>query len=228
MLRFAEKCGTVAMVATPHASGQYRFDAAVVAKRLAALERATSVRVYPGCDFHLQYDNIQDAIAHPDKYTINHGPYLLVEFSDVGTLHGASAMLGRLLDAGMTPVITHPERNAHIQRHLDDLASWLEDGCLAQVTAGSLTGGFGRSAQQCAQTLLRRGLVHFIASDAHDCTKRTPDLREAYNRLADERGEEQIRPLFIDNPIAVIAGEALQFAPVPSVATNRKWFQFWA
>src|SRR5436190_14091393 len=77
MLRLAHDCGTVAMVATPHASGQYRFQPETVARRLAQLERATDVCVYPGCDFHLQYDNIEDAVAHPQKYTVNHGSYLM-------------------------------------------------------------------------------------------------------------------------------------------------------
>lgn len=228
MLQTASRYGTVAIVATPHASAQYRFDERVVAERIAELQGTAGIRIYPGCDFHLQFDNIEDAVAHPQKYTVNHGSYLMVEFSEVGTLHAADRMLGRLLDAGMVPVITHPERNSHIQRHLDELAAWVASGCYAQVTAASFLGAFGTNAKKSAQTMLTRGLTHVIASDAHDTRNRTPNLRDAYVRLADEHGEEQIRPLFVDNPTAIVAGDAIDYEPSPICVRTRKWYHFWA
>ena len=229
MLQCARRNGTVAIVATPHANARYRFDAALVAERLADLQGTAGIRIYPGCDFHLQYNNIEAAVANPGAFAINHGVYLLVEFSDAGTLHAAERMLGRLLDAGLVPVITHPERNAQIQRRIDEVASWVSSGCCVQLTAASFTGGFGPVAQACAETLLTRGLAHVVASDAHDCRNRTPDLADAYARLADDHGEEFVRPLFVDNPTAMVAGEALLYEPMFSPPVRaRKWYQFWA
>ncbi len=228
MLRLAHSTGTLAIVATPHANAQYRFDPRMTADRIAALQGTTAVRIYPGCDFRLQFDNIEDAVAHPQRYTVNHGPYLMVEFPDVGTLHAADRILGRLMDASIVPVITHPERNSHIQRHLDDLAEWVASGCYAQVTAGSFLGTFGQSAKKSAETLLARGLAHIVASDAHDTKSRTPNLRDAFERLADEHGEDRIRPLFVENPIAIVSGAPLDFEPVPVSAKGRKWYHFWA
>ena len=175
----------------------------------------------------LQLDNIEDAVANPEKYTINHKCYLLVEFSNLGTLHGAVGILDRLLDAGMVPVITHPERHAVLQRRTDDLADWVGRGCAIQVTAASHTGLFGRKAQASAQELLKRGLTHFIASDAHDCKVRRPCLHEAYAQLADEWGEEAIRPLFVENPRATLTGEPLEFEFAPAISKTRKWYRFW-
>jgi protein-tyrosine phosphatase len=153
---------------------------------------------------------------------------LLVEFPDVGALHNAEDILLRLLDAGMVPVITHPERNAHLQKHIDDLASWVATGCCVQVTAASYTGGFGRRAQASAEELFKRGLTHFVASDAHDCKKRPPNLQPAYDRLADTWGEDRIRPLFVDNPAAALIGAELDYEPAPATAKTRKWYHFWA
>ena len=72
------------------------------------------------------------------------------------------------------------------------------------------------------------GLTHFVASDAHDLTFRTPSLREAYTALGDIWGEELIRPLFVDNPRAVLAGDTVDFELPASGGKRRKWYQFWA
>ena len=103
-------------------TGRYAFEPESIEERIAELSAETTLRIYPGCDFHLQFDNIEDAVAHPEKYTINHHGYLLVEFPDVGIFTETDAILGRLLDGGMVPIVTHPERNRELQRRLDDLA----------------------------------------------------------------------------------------------------------
>ena len=149
-----------------------------------------------------------------------------MEFSDLETFHGSDHMLQRLLDAGMTPIITHPERNPQLQQRFDDIARWVESGCCVQVTAGSHLGAFGRKAKTCAQELLKRGLTHVVASDAHDCEKRTPDLSGAYRHLADEWGEDLVRPLFVDNPRAIVDGHSIDYAFEAPPSQARKWFHF--
>lgn len=227
MLDIARQSGTTDIVASPHASGRYLFDPRIVERRVAELARLVPIHIYPGCDFHLQLDNIEDAVANPEKYTINHKSYLLVEFSNLGTLHGATGVLDRLLGAGMVPIITHPERHALLQRRIEDLTDWVARGCTVQTTAASHTGLFGKRAQASAQELLRKGLTHFIASDAHDCKVRHPSLREAYGQLADEWGEDAVRPLFVENPRAVLTGEPLEYEFAPAIAKTRKWYRFW-
>jgi protein-tyrosine phosphatase len=227
MLAIAARSGTTDIVATPHANGQYVFRPEVIEQRIAELSAQTTVRIYPGCDFHLQFDNIEDALAHPEKYTVNHNGYLLVEFPDSSIFSETDTILMRLLGAGMVPIITHPERNAQLQRRLDDLARWVEMGCCVQVTASSYTGLFGRAARTCAHDLMERGLTHFVASDAHDCRLRPPSLHEAYAWLAERWDEEFVRPLFEDNPKAVLAGEAIDFEFPRSAVRKRKWYRFW-
>lgn len=231
MLQLAARSGTTDIVATPHANGQYAFRPERLDERIAELRAALGAesgpRIYPGCDFHLQFDNIEDAVAHPGKYTINHNRYLLIEFPDVGVFSETDAILDRLLDGGMVPIITHPERNRELQGRLDDLARWVEKGCYVQVTAGSCVGTFGKAAKRCANELMHRGLTHFVASDAHDLKFRTPSLHEAYVLLADQWGEDLIRPLFVENPRAVLTGETVDFELPAGGTTSRKWYQFW-
>jgi len=113
MLRMAAEHGTTDLVATPHANLTYRFEPQRIAERLAKVEEAAGgvLRLYTGCDFHLSFENIQDAIEYPRKYTIHQKNYLLVEFSELLIFKNTDEIFARLRDAGMIPVITHPERN---------------------------------------------------------------------------------------------------------------------
>jgi protein-tyrosine phosphatase len=228
MLEYAAAAGTSDLVATPHANAQFSFDPDLIEARIAELSAlVNTVRIHSGCDFHLQADSIQDAIAHPDKYTINHKCYLLVEFPDFSIFANSDEILSQLLDADLVPIVTHPERNVAIQRRLDELSRWIEIGCYVQVTAGSLVGVFGKRAQVCAEELVRRGLTHFVASDAHDCSHRPPSLAEAYQYLADQFDEAAIRPMFVDNPAAVLTGDRIDFEFEPRPVRRRRWYQFW-
>ena len=127
----------------------------------------------------------------------------------------------------MIPIITHPERNVHLRRSLDDLARWVESGCYVQVTAGSFTGAFGKPARSTAAELVARGLVHVVASDAHDTVRRPPNLQAAYERLANDWGEETIRPLFVENPDAILRGEPIDYELPAQRLKRRTWYRFW-
>jgi protein-tyrosine phosphatase len=226
MLQLAAEAGTTDIVGTPHANGRYRFSLEAIEARMSQLRGRTPVRLHRGCDFHLHVNNIEDALEHPQKYSINGGPYLLVELPDMAMFANTDAILQQLLDGGMVPIVTHPERNAPLRKRLDDLARWVGLGCYVQVTGGSCTGRFGRSAQACVEELMRRGLVHFVASDAHDTVHRPPDLREAYEALVDRWGDGLVRPLFVENPAATLTGAEIEHAMRPR-APARKWYQFW-
>ena len=227
MLAIAEAGGTSDLVATPHANSQYAFRPEVVAQRIDELQARTRVRLHPGCDFHLHADNIHDALAHPEKYTINHGAYLLVEFPDMGVFRAADEIFRQLLEAGLVPIISHPERNPHVMGQLPDLARWVGDGCYVQVTAGSYEGLFGREVRRGAVRLFEAGLTHFVASDAHSPRRRTPDLRPAYDKMCDRWGEAAVRPLFVENPAAAVRSETLPFEPPVNVDRARTWYRFW-
>ena len=227
MLELAARSGTTDIVATPHANSKYRYDRTVIDAQIADLNQAVEgIRVHRGCDFSLQADNIEDAAAHPDKYTINGFQYLMVEFPDIPTFGHHDAILEHLLGAGLIPIITHPERNASIRRTPNNVARWVDFGCYVQVTAGSVTGRFGKGARECIDHMLASGHVHFVASDAHDLQDRPPMLGPAYEALAAEWGAANIHPLFVDNPRAVIRGATLDVLPAPP-RKPRKWFQFW-
>lgn len=228
MLRIAAQAGTTEIVATPHANTEFCFQPELVAEKIAELAAASGdlVRIHSGCDFHLSYDNIQDALANPLKYTINQKGYLLVEFSDLLIARGMEEVFSRMRDVGITPVITHPERNWFLQQRLERLAIWVENGCPLQITAQSLLGRFGPDAKRFARELLKRDLVHFVASDAHDPDDRPPRLDEAYACVAKKLGPERAERLFVTNPRAALTGELIAWEPSPPPPKPRSRFWF--
>lgn len=219
MLTMAAASGTSDIVATPHCSAQYPFQADRVAQLIGELAERTQGKptVHAGCDFHLSYDNLRDALANPTKYTINHGPYLLVELPDLVSLSPTRHLLGELLNARIRPIVTHPERNSSLQRELSALKSWVEDGCFLQITAQSLLGSFGVRARQAAHSLMKDKLVHFVASDAHNTEHRPPDLSPAYRYVASRYSPSRAHSLFVANPAAVLTGQVL---PEPAAEPN--------
>lgn len=228
MVQMAAAAGTTDIVASPHANPKYPFDPRVVERKIGELQAAAgdSPRIYFGCDFHLTPENIDDALHSAEKYSINHKGYLLaVEFSDFYIPKNSSEILGTLMRGHLRPIVTHPERNPMLQGRLDEMATWVEQGVMLQVTAKSLTGMFGKLAKRVADELMDRGLVHFVASDAHNLKHRTTPLDEARTYVAREFGEEAAVRVFEENPRAALAGVPLSTLPLP--IKRRKWYAFW-
>ena len=225
MVRLAAESGTTDIVATPHADFNYEFSPEAADEKIRELAEASASvpRIHRGCDFHLYFENVERALADPARFTICGKRYLLVEFSDVMIMDSAGDIFGRMLAAGITPVITHPERNALLVRSLDPIRRWVDAGCRVQVTAQSFLGRFGRRAQKAVQQLMRRGLVHFVASDAHDAKRRPPILAEAYRHVVERYGERRAQALFVTNPRGVLDGKLVE-AAVPG-AEKRAWWR---
>jgi protein-tyrosine phosphatase len=131
----------------------------------------------------------------------------------------------RFREAGIVPIITHPERNRHLRRHLHRLARWIERGCLIQITGQSLIGDFGERAQEAAIAMMDAQLVHFVASDAHNLNGRPPTLNQAYDFAADRWGDDVADRLFVDHPWAALWGETIK-APKPRLRRRRRWWIF--
>ena len=226
MIRMAAAAGTTHLVCTPHANVQYKFEPALIAERLAQIS-GHGVEIYSGCDFHLNYENIQDALDHPAKYTINQKCYLLVEFSDLIIFRNTGEIFARLQDSGMIPVITHPERNGLLRQRIAEIQNWVEAGARVQITAQSLLGKFGRRAGEFCEILMDRQLAHFVASDAHDCQHRPPTLDAAFAWIEQRYGRQAAELLCVANPRATLDGGPLDFTAAPPRPPARKWYQIW-
>jgi protein-tyrosine phosphatase len=223
MAEMAIEDGITHIVCTPHSSHQYHFSPEMNAQRFAALQDQVQMRFGDrltlglGCDFHLMFENIEDAQRHPTRYTINGHRYLLVEFASSSISPNAAGTFYELSLSGMTPIITHPERNPILARNPEKMADWIRTGALVQITAGSLTGRFGQQAEHISHWLLAHNWVHFLATDAHNTESRPPKLRFAYDLVAEKYGTATAERLCVDNPRAAFHGNELPEQPAPAL-----------
>jgi len=214
MAKMAAADGITHIVCSPHSNGQYFYDPSIIDARIAELQQrldrdSVSVKLGRGCDFHMSYENIQEAKVDPTKFSINGLGYLLVEVPDYGLPRGLTEIFYQLQLAGLTPILTHPERNPTLQNDQDRIAQWLQRGVLVQVTAASVLGRMGKHAERMAHELLENRWVHFLATDAHNTTSRAPKMREAFELVAKKYGPDYAHLLCVSNPLAVFMGKPM-------------------
>jgi protein-tyrosine phosphatase len=205
------------VVCTPHANGTFAFDPGVNAAKVEQLrarlaDEGVDLKLGTGCDFHLSYDNVRAAQADPKRFSINGLNYLLIEVPDYGLPPTLTETFYELQLAGLTPILTHPERNATLLTEPGRMIDWLRGGMLIQVTADSLTGHKGRRAQRMAYDLLDKRWVHFLATDAHNLLTRPPRMREAHDIVASKFGSGYAHSICVTNPLAVFMGR--EFEPI--------------
>jgi protein-tyrosine phosphatase len=223
--------GITHVVATPHCNSQFAFDFARVQQLRDRLQSEIGDRLTlaTGCDFHLSPENLGALDTDTPRFCINQRDYLLVEFNEISIPPAIDHVLHALQLKGVRPVITHPERNAILRHQPQRLAKWARLGCFVQVTAGSLTGGFGPRAQEDSLCWIARGIVHLVASDAHNTRRRPLRLHPAYDVVREQFGEKKARALFVENPMAAFEGRDLPHVPeIPDehVPPRRKRFFF--
>jgi protein-tyrosine phosphatase len=113
----------------------------------------------------------------------------------------------RLSTAGFVPVLAHPERNDRVQGSSELLLDCLKAGAVAQATAGSLGGMFGRAAQRTFFRLIAEGLISLLASDAHSFQQENWTMGPMLSALAGKASPEDLLVLTDINPRRLLAGE---------------------
>lgn len=224
MCRRAAADGITHMVATPHANDRYHYDREYLRGLVAHLQQLVgdAPKILLGCDFHLSYENLQDAFVNPSRYVIGETHYLLVEFSNYSVPQNTTDSFLKLGDLGITPVITHPERNPILRESMQRVVEWAEQGCIIQMTGSALTGFWGDRTRRAAEWLLERQVVHVLATDAHDLEKRVPVLSTSREAAAAIAGDEVADALVLHNPTAILNDQPLPYFPRPSAESSYK------
>lgn len=211
--------GIEAIIATPHVlRGRWPvFSRRELESRLIELRERVGPRpqLFLGSEYYFGHDMADVLREGTAVFPLAAGRYVLLELPSNSVPPMFNQPLYRAQLEGWLPVLAHPERNLVFQTNPDLLAALIGHGLRVQITATSLTGAFGPEARASAETLLRRQLVHFVATDAHNTDKRPPRMSGALNALRELVGDARTEELTVANPRAVLENRALPYDPEP-------------
>lgn len=230
LARAASAAGTRTIVATSHVSWEYPNRAATIARlvdelnrRLSAEEAALKIR--PGAEIAMTRlaDTSPDELS---RLTLGGSPWLLVEPPFTLVVEGLDVLIANLQDRGYRVLLAHPERCPAFHRDRSMLERLVASGVLTSVTAGSLDGRFGRAVRRFSFGLVRDGLVHNVASDAHDQIERPPSIAAELERAG---LVSLVGWLTQEVPAAILAGGGIPSrpdteSPAPARARWPIWF----
>lgn len=214
MARAAHAAGTRAIVATPHVSWRYANESHSIARLVERVnarleEEGVGVKIHAGAEVAMTRVSElgADELA---RLTLGGGRWLLLEppFTPVGT--GFELAVAQASGQGHRIVLAHPERCPAFHRDPHALRALVQGGALTSITAGSLTGRFGGEVRRFALALLEQGLVHNVASDAHDVHHRPPSIAA---ELREAGAQELAQWLTEDVPQAILSGTAIPARP---------------
>jgi protein-tyrosine phosphatase len=215
MIRGAEVDGVSDLVATPHQRhpswpNKNRWLLEKLFAELCARTGETP-GLHLGAEVHVDselFEEVENAEAS-GLLTLAGSRYLLLEFDTFPTGPHPRDVVREVLLAGHVPILAHPERIPWLAEDTEVLAELVAQGALLQITASSLTGDWGRYPQACSRFLLDNGLLHFVASDAHDSFDRQPVLSAVRALIAEGWGDEVAQAVTHRNAAAVLADRPL-------------------
>lgn len=229
-LKMAQKAvseGIHTIVATPHhQNGHYLNEKKDIVKYVQNLnellkQEKVSLTILPGQEIRLYGEILEDYRADKILTLNDTRKYLFIEFPSSQVPHYAEQLLFDVQSKGLIPIIVHPERNSRLLEEPDLLYKLITNGALAQVTAGSVTGRFGKRIKKFSQQLIQSNLVHFVSSDAHNLEGRSFYMREALEVIEREHGQDTVYS-FLENAQYVIQGQMCYKEP-PEMVKKKKF-----
>lgn len=181
LARAAALDGTNVLLATPHVNHRYPNDPDAIAQGVRRMnERLTQegieIEVRVGAELAMTR-LVELEPSQVARYGLGGSGWLLVECPLTSIAAGFDILVLDLKHRGHRVLLAHPERSPTFRREPHKLQRLVQEGALTSITSGALTGRFGSEVRSFALRLIRDGLVHNVASDAHDHVQRPPTLR---------------------------------------------------
>jgi protein-tyrosine phosphatase len=208
MVLEAEKSGIHAIFATPHYYKDH-CQLRVIEENFNDLKERVSgcgVELYMGSEIFLTPDTL-DLVKNNKSIRLNGSQYVLIELPfDIVPAYSYDTLFSLHLE-NFIPIIAHPERNRYFVNNFDAFMEFVEKGCLLQLDAASIIGIYGVNVMNFAKRLIKYGLAHFVASDAHSSKDYADWYRAAKQKVEKWAGREQADRLFSGNPRAILNNE---------------------
>jgi protein-tyrosine phosphatase len=209
MARLAVADGITITACTPHIMpGVYgntgpQIRAAIDSFSEALKAAGIPLTLVPGADVHLATDLVA-GLKNGQVLRLNDSRYFLFEPPHHVMPPRLEHAVFDIMSAGFQPVLTHPERLTWIEDHYDVMQKLAHAGVWMQITCGSVTGRFGRRPQYWADRMIDEGLVHILATDAHNLRNRSPSMAKSREMVAERLGEAEAANMVLHRPRGIL------------------------
>jgi protein-tyrosine phosphatase len=222
MLEQAVEAGITEIVSTPHfnefISSDYidKIDKVFNETNEIILKNNLEIKIHSASEVLLDSKFI-DWANHKNFLHGRKNNYLLFELPHFFEFPKISDIIFKLKLQHITPILAHPERSLKIQENPDSLIQWIQQGCIMQMNAGSILGQFGKRCKSISKRLLDSGVIHLIASDAHEPKHRNYlTLIDAKEYIIQNYDEEFGEILFNKNPANILNSKSVKFFKIKS------------
>lgn len=212
MFRIAAQNGITRMILTPHHKPMHHNAspariADMIAKTKEVLDKERiDIQLYAGNEIYYHSEAVE-RLEEGKACTMAGSEYVLVEFGPMDGYDYIRNGIYQVMAGGYRPILAHAERYSSICSDAGRVEDLTEMGCYIQLNAGSIMGKFGFGTKQFTKKVLKRQLVHFVATDAHDTEKRGPHISECAKYISRKFGEAYAEELLYENPMHVIRNE---------------------
>jgi protein-tyrosine phosphatase len=221
--------GVSVLACTPHIlPGLYQNTGPQIRQGVQELQivldkAGIELRLITGADNHMVPDFVA-GLRSGRLLTLGDTRYVLVEPPHHTEPPNIESFFFNILVAGYVPILTHPERLTWVPTRYATIKRLVEGGVWMQITSGSVAGAFGKTAQYWAERMLDEGCVHILATDAHDCEKRPPQLSRGRDYAARRVGDVEAGHLVETRPRGVVANVEPSDLPLPqAVDASGRW-----
>jgi protein-tyrosine phosphatase len=212
MLRIAYENQIRRIIVTPHNkpmhhnADQDKIKELITELAAKMKQEDISILLYPGNELYYCNELVEKLEAQK-ACTMAESSYVLVEFAPVDSWEYIRNGINNLIMGGYIPILAHVERYKEMCASTERTEELIEMGAYIQVNASSIMGKYGFGTRHFTRTLLKNKLVHFVATDAHNCENRSPDLDRCAQWIEKKYGRPYARKLLWENASRVIEGE---------------------
>ena len=204
MLEAAAKDGVTSIVLTPHFSSGLSEKMHERVEKLRPEAAKFNIKLFTGSEYDFSHLSEQEKLITLGEK----GNYVLVDFC----LPFISLMTINFLfewqAKGYQVILAHPER-LFSKNDLSVLKDLADANVYFQLNAGSFMGDYGRGVRRFAKTLVKKGLCHIIASDAHSVRNYAGQIPACRKYIGKRLGTELEKVFFEENPKRLLAGKPL-------------------
>ena len=230
LLEQAVKEGITDIIATSHAYHQ-QFHTSVdeINKQVNFLNGECKkigipINIFTGQEIRINDQTAQHLISG-EALALANSKYVLIELPSQGIPAFTTHIIQQIMNQNKIPIIAHPERNRAIVEKPSRLAKLIQNGALAQVTAGSLSGHFGKTIQRTAVQLLEANLVHVYGSDVHNDTTR-PFLFDKGLDYLDKLKKHEYVDILLENNARILSNEEMILLEPEEIGKAKWWKVF--